>query len=157
MGRGKDWERDIEKMLVGIPDHVIRLTDPPVVWTPRRMIFKTKGMADFEGGYHGIHVCLEAKEIAEARLNFKSKIKDHQVDRLRASRYQGGMSGLLIRFTGVNRQFGLPALALFEMMNTGANSIKHDEVLDMGGLDIGTPRKLAEFLRFLENTRLRYP
>jgi penicillin-binding protein-related factor A (putative recombinase) len=61
--------------------------------------FSAAGQCDFEGGFKGRHVCLEAKDCHEGAFP-KSKIRDGQWKRLEAADRMGSISGLLLRFAG---------------------------------------------------------
>jgi len=103
--RGKQWQNILEAEFGEFGDHTIVKTDPPV--RVFRMLggakfegcFSAAGQCDFEGGWHGRHVCLEAKDCREAAFP-RTKIRQGQWDRLEAAEAQGAISGLLLRFVG---------------------------------------------------------
>lgn len=103
--RGKQWQKILTAEFGEFGDHTIVKTDPPV--RVFKMLggakfegcFAAPGQCDFEGGWHGRHVCLEAKDCHEKAFP-RSKIRQGQWDRLEAAEAQGAVSGLLLRFAG---------------------------------------------------------
>ena len=104
-GRGKQFEAIIQNTLRTFGGHTIVKTDPAVTIT--KMLdkglfqgrFKTGGQCDFEGGFQGIHVCLEAKDCHQ-EVFLKDRIRPGQWDRLYETWQMGAISGLLLRFAG---------------------------------------------------------
>ncbi len=107
-------------------------TDPPVGiirWDkgPRFVgVFRSTGQCDFEGCYRGLHVCIEAKEVREARFNFRSKLKLEQYKRMAATHAAGGVAGVFVRHAPANAKpvsYMLPFAGLRLMMQSGEKSV----------------------------------
>jgi len=104
--RGKQFEKIIENTLESFGAHTIVKTDPPVTRIGGKdakgrftAVHRVGGQCDFEGGFMGLHVCLEAKDCGED-LFLKSRIRTHQWDRLYDTWQMGGVAGVLLRFCG---------------------------------------------------------
>ena len=104
--RGKQFEKIIEHTLETFGGHTIVKTDPPVTRIGGKdakgrftAVHRVGGQCDFEGGFQGLAVCLEAKDCSTAMF-LKSRIRTHQWDRLYDTWQMGGISGLLLRFCG---------------------------------------------------------
>lgn len=103
--RGKQWQKIVEAQLDTMAGHTIVKTDPPV--RVFKMLggakfegcFAAPGQCDFEGGFRGRAVCLEAKD-CHATAFPRAKIRDGQWLRLETANEQGAISGLLLRFVG---------------------------------------------------------
>ena len=103
--RGKQWQNILSAEFGEFGGHTIVKTDPPV--RVFKMLggakfegcFAAAGQCDFEGGFRGVHVCLEAKDCHDGAFP-KAKIRDGQWKRLEAARETGAISGLLVRFAG---------------------------------------------------------
>jgi len=154
---GSKWEAQVASLLSDLSQyHTIMLTEAPTIVIKGRPIRKAKGMLDFEGGWmqadlDGLtltHVGFDAKEVSEPRLNFKSKIKDHQVERMRKIISLGGGAGIVIHYDlgEDERMYGLPAAALIRMIDRGDKSVKWSEVEDQGGRRLRCAQDLFLFL-----------
>ena len=103
--RGKQFEAIIQNTLKSFGGHTIVKTDPGVAITATlgkgefKARFKAGVQCDFEGGFMGYAVCLEAKDCSND-LFLKDRLKTHQWDRLYDTWQMGGISGVLLRFTG---------------------------------------------------------
>lgn len=103
--RGKQWQKILQAEFDQIEWHTIVKTDPPV--RVFKMLggarfegcFSAAGQCDFEGGFRGRHVCLEAKDCAQASFP-RAKIREGQWKRLEDANAHGAISGLLLRFAG---------------------------------------------------------
>lgn len=92
---------------VGAPVHVIRWHRKSKTGRGGEFIgyFETRGVADFEGGYNGRPVSIEAKETQTPnRWNIKAAVKDHQLQRMCDTYEIGGLAGILLRW----RPAGMP-------------------------------------------------
>lgn len=107
-------------------------TDPPVGiirWLngPQFLgVFRSTGQCDYEGCYRGLHVCIEAKEVREARFNFRSKLKPEQYKRMAATCAAGGVAGVFVRHAPPNVKpvaYMLPFHGLRLMMKSGEKSV----------------------------------
>jgi len=156
MARGSEWEAEIARWLEQLNKkqmiHTMRATEAPMRVIRGRPIRMSKGMLDFEGGWRGIHLALDAKEINEPRFNFRSKIKEHQTERMRACLTTGGASGILVRFADHGVAYGLHAREIIRMMNAGTKSVKYSDVVGQGGMGIECADDLEAFCN--ETTRL---
>lgn len=103
--RGKQWQGILSAEFAAFGDHTIVKTDPPVrvikILENGRFegVFSAAGQCDYEGGFRGRAVCLEAKDCHEP-VFLKDRIRTGQWDRLYDTWIQGGISGLLLRFAG---------------------------------------------------------
>lgn len=103
--RGKQFENIIENTLKSFGGHTIVKTDPGVAVTAVlgkgefRARFKAGVQCDYEGGFKGLAVCLEAKDCSTG-LFLRDRIRAHQWDRMYDTWQMGGISGLLLRFAG---------------------------------------------------------
>ncbi len=69
--------------------------------------FEQKSTVDYIGAMKGIPICFDAKETARKSLPF-GNIHPHQVEFMKKFDAQGGLSFLLVHFTGEDVYFLLP-------------------------------------------------
>lgn len=104
---GRWWEDVVAMSLINVEGSTIVPTSPPVRvvrWPGRGKIhkgefigyFESKGQCDFEGGYRGVHVALEAKRCSTARWNFKGAISDGQKHRMHEVTQWRGIAGVVL-------------------------------------------------------------
>lgn len=92
--------------------------------------FESKGTCDYEGGYQGVAVSIEAKHTSAARFPF-SAIKDHQWVRLTATERMGGMAGVLLSWlhpSGTETYYGIVWRQVQQWAVDGKKSITPDDL-----------------------------
>lgn len=104
--RGSELEAVLAAAFDVIPGCTVRKSAPPfkvtsIQGTKKVGFFEENGMCDFEGGYFGQHVCIDAKRINGAkasRWNIKSNLKDHQYSRMRDCQSHGSIAGVILQW-----------------------------------------------------------
>ncbi|MEA4971689.1 Holliday junction resolvase RecU [bioreactor metagenome] len=91
--------------------------------------FDKQSTVDYIGAVQGIPICFDAKEAAQKRLPLQN-IHFHQIEFMEDFSKQGGISFLLVNFTGENEFFLLPLEVLKkyweDAQNGGRKSIPYD-------------------------------
>ena len=82
--------------------------------------FEQKSTVDYIGAVQGIPVCFDAKECASETFALQN-IHAHQVAFMEEFEYQGGISFLLIFYTGKNEIIYLPYREVRRFWDRGAN------------------------------------
>ena len=136
--KGKDWEALLASAFESIPNCTIRKQDPPIAYMRnlRGASFEARYIArgglDFEGGHGSFFIGIEAKDIFDNRFNFKSKLKQHQLERMKELDSAGASALLAVRFkseAGDNACFiTYPLLKLW--MDEGKKSFTVKDALD---------------------------
>ncbi len=90
--------------------------------------FDKQSTVDYIGAVQGIPICFDAKEAAQKRLPLQN-IHSHQIEFMEDFSVQGGISFLLVNFTGENEFFLLPLEVLKkyweDAQNGGRKSIPY--------------------------------
>lgn len=144
--RGKQFENIIKNTLKTFGGHTIVKTDPPVHRIGGKdakgrftAVHGAAGQCDFEGGYMGFAVCLEAKDCTTG-LFLKDRIRTGQWDRLYATWAMGGISGLLLRFVGDTADTDMVWLVEFGAVR---HLFEKRSRFDMEALTVGNAHALA--------------
>lgn len=91
--------------------------------------FEKQSTVDYIGAVQGIPICFDAKEAAQKRLPLQN-IHSHQIEFMEDFSNQGGISFLLVNFTGEGEFFLMPLEVLKkyweEAQNGGRKSIPYE-------------------------------
>ena len=149
--RGQEWEDIITPsfaildnctvMKMGAPVRVVRFVKRAKPGRPAKGgefvgFFEGKGSCDYEGGYAGLVVSVEAKRTKQPRWSFAS-IKPHQLARMRSTVDMGGVAGVLLAWDhieGSSAYFGISFEAIEIWMRSGKKSINPHDL--MAGCDV---------------------
>ena len=142
--RGKEWENIIDPSFaiidnctvtnMGAPVNVIRFTNR--VKGLFTGCFTGKGSCDYEGGYQGSVVSIEAKRTKQLTWSFAS-IKPHQLARMRSTVNMGGIAGVLLWWDhkdGSAAYFGISFQAIQRWIRAGKKSVNPRDL--MAGCDV---------------------
>lgn len=93
--------------------------------------FDQKSTVDYIGTVQGIPVCFDAKECAAKTFPLQN-IHPHQIQFMKEFEEQGGISFIILYYTGMNEMYYLPfdqVFAFWERMEAGGRkSFTYDEV-----------------------------
>ncbi|HEY8560474.1 MAG TPA: Holliday junction resolvase RecU [Pyrinomonadaceae bacterium] len=126
--------------------------DIVAVTNNNRYIKRVKSDVDFAGVGYGRYFTFDAKETAEKNLPL-SRVAEHQLRTLLKKEQCGGVAGLMILFSSVNRLFFVPAsvvdAATVEMLyKKGRKSLSLDDCVAKGK-EIQIAGNLADWLKVL--------
>ena len=125
----------------------------PVDMNSQRQItlayFDKQSTVDYIGAAQGIPICFDAKEAAQKRLPLQN-IHEHQIKFMEDFSRQGGVSFLLVNFTGEGEFFLLPLEVLKfywdKAAGGGRKSIPYDAFEDIYRIEL----KNGAFLNYLD-------
>jgi recombination protein U len=165
--RGREWEDIITRSFKAVlMCSVVKLCAPVRVVRFNKKGFKgrnsgeftgyfeAKGVCDYEGGYDGAVVCIEAKRTTATRWAFSS-IKQHQFDRMMDTfAVHRGIAGVLLAWdhkAGTTAFFAIDIHAISEMQDCGRKSVTPGDLLEMAdrpgsGVNVLSPMPTPEGL-----------
>lgn len=93
--------------------------------------FNQKSTVDYIGLVQGVPVCFDAKECAKSSWQLKN-LHPHQVEFMRIFEEQGGISFIILSFTGLSESYYIPFRDIYRfwrrMLNGGKKSFRIDEI-----------------------------
>jgi len=136
--KGKNWEALLSSAFQSIPSCTIRKQDPPIAYirnlrgTSFEARYIARGGLDFEGGYGAFFIGIEAKDIFDKRFNFKSKLKKHQLERMKKLDGAGASALLAVRFKSDDgdKACFIPCPLLRWWLDKGMKSFSVQDALD---------------------------
>ena len=120
--------------------------------------FEQKSTVDYIGVVQGIPVCFDAKECVEDRFPL-ANVHEHQMTFMEEFEQQGGISFIILYFTGLDELYYVPFRNLKEYWvrgkNGGRKSFTYEEITSLdkpdlsGAREISTTQDLEEAIPYL--------
>jgi penicillin-binding protein-related factor A (putative recombinase) len=152
MKKGGGFEEIIRRLLCSAGLGDITPIEPPVRVLKNIgagkfvIIFESNGILDFAGPVCGMHAEFDCKDFKGHRFPF-SKVKHHQLERIRRLTDNGALVGIVLRLRGItandDKLYGVPGWALLNAIEAGDKSLSIDDLDAM--VEAGDVTRLAYF------------